>query len=31
VLNIINPAAEHTLSISGFTDPAPQMTGKAGH
>ena len=31
VLNIINPAAEHTLSISGVTDPAPQMTGKAGH
>ncbi len=30
-LNIINPAAERTLSVSGFSDPPPQMTGKAGH
>lgn len=30
LLNVINPAAAHTIAQAGFTDPAPSIDGKAG-
>ena len=30
LLNVINPAADHTIAQSGFTDPVSQIDAKAG-
>jgi NADH-quinone oxidoreductase subunit M len=30
LLNVINPAAAHSISQAGFTDPAPQINAQVG-